>query len=69
MRTEQCEKCPHLRAQVERKAFVEWARSHIQNDQAQAAPLAASSGDCPRDRARDGAIATGGQPRREKENG
>jgi hypothetical protein len=43
MRTEQCEKCPHLRAQVERKAFVEWARSHIQNDQAQAAPLAASS--------------------------
>jgi len=34
---------PALRAQVERKAFVEWARSHIQNDQAQAAPLAASS--------------------------
>jgi hypothetical protein len=25
---------PRLRAQVERKAFVEWARSHIQNDQA-----------------------------------
>lgn len=28
---------------ITRKAFVEWARSHIQNDQAQAAPLAASS--------------------------